>query len=118
MKSGKITLWNKTIQNLLVSEKIDSLRLAVALLGDDKLFVYWAWGKEGVSKLNLPVCRNHCNIDLGKRTWGLNDIKEDLNHKYWDGSGTRIPLEVLTQAKQEYDDNRMEQMGASPNKND
>lgn len=102
-----ITLWNKIIQNLLVSDTVDSLRLALALLGDDRMFVYWAWGKEGVSRLDLPVCQTYCERN-GKQKWYLSDIKEGLNYKYFDGSGTRTPLEVLTQAKQEYDGNRME----------
>lgn len=104
-----ITLWNKIIQNLLVSDTVDSLRLALALLKDDRMFVYWAWGKEGVGRLDLPICKTYCNAGkTGKQGWSLGDIKEGLNYKYFDGSGTRTPLEVLTQAKQEYDDNRME----------
>lgn len=45
-KSTKITVWNKLIQELVLSKDADSILLAVALLTESKYLYYWIWADE------------------------------------------------------------------------
>lgn len=112
MKTGKIeiSLWNKTIQSLLIAETIETLRLAMALLSEEGMFVFWAWASThgSVNKLELPIPKYYVGRYFGKESWTVDNIKSGMHVKYFDGSGDKGPFKTLMRIKQKYDDRHME----------
>lgn len=58
-----VTLWNSFIQGLLTSEDVPSVRLGVALLGDNKAFTSWTYSSYRVDIFDLP--KWPCGPSLG-----------------------------------------------------